>query len=109
MIRYTSQHQLRIIDFKTPFEQRLSPDNRWVILASAIPWDELAGVYHRQMSSDMGRGTIDTRVVIGALIVKHMLKWMTVKSFIPYKKISTYSISWASAPSKQKSLLTHRC
>ena len=74
MIRYTSQHQLRIIDFKTPFEQRLSPDNRWVILASAIPWDELAGVYHRQMSSDMGRGTIDTRVVIGALIVKHMLK-----------------------------------
>jgi transposase, IS5 family len=74
MIRYTSQHQLRIIDFKTPFEQSLSPDNRWVILASVIPWDELAGVYHRQMSSDMGRGTINTRVVIGAMIVKHILK-----------------------------------
>jgi transposase, IS5 family len=74
MIRYTSQHQLRIKDFKTPFEQSLSLDNRWVILASAIPWDELAGVYHRQMSSTMGRGTIDTRVVIGAMIVKHILK-----------------------------------
>ena len=74
MIRYTSQHQLCIIDFKTPFEQSLSPDNRWVILASVLPWDELASVYHRQMSSDMGRGTIDTRVVIGAMIVKHMLK-----------------------------------
>ena len=74
MIRYTSQHQLRIIDFKTPFEQSLSPDNRWVILASVLPWDELAGVYHRQMSSDMGRVTIDTRVVIGAMIVKHILK-----------------------------------
>jgi hypothetical protein len=74
MIRYTSQHQLRFIDFKTPFEQSLSPDNRWVILASVIPWDDLARVYHRQMSSDMGRGTIDTRVVIGALIIKHMLK-----------------------------------
>lgn len=74
MIRYTSQHQLRIIDFKTPFEQSLSPDNRWVILASVLPWDELAGVYHRQMSNDMGRGTIDTRVVIGAMIVKHILK-----------------------------------
>jgi transposase, IS5 family len=74
MIRYTSQHQLRLIDFKTPFEQNLSPDNRWVILASVIPWDEMAGVYHRQMSSNMGRGSIDTRVVIGAMIIKHMLK-----------------------------------
>ena len=74
MIRYTSQHQLRIVDFKTPFEQSLSLDNRWVILASVIPWDDLASVYHRQMSSDKGRGTINTRVVIGAMIVKHMLK-----------------------------------
>jgi hypothetical protein len=74
MIRYTSQHQLRFENFTTPFEQNLLPSNRWVILAGVTPWDELAKVYHRQMSVDLGRGAIDTRLIIGALIVKHMLK-----------------------------------
>ena len=74
MIRYTSQHQLRFENFTTPFEQTLLPSNRWVILAGVTPWDELAKVYHRQMSIDQGRGAVDTRLIIGALIVKHMLK-----------------------------------
>lgn len=74
MIRYTSQHQLSISEFKTPFEQNLLPTNRWVVLSSALPWDELAQVYHRQMSSDMGRGSVNTRLVIGVLIIKHLLK-----------------------------------
>jgi hypothetical protein len=47
MIRYTSQYQLRIEDFKTPFERTLLPSNRWVILAGVIPWDDLARVYPR--------------------------------------------------------------
>jgi transposase, IS5 family len=74
MIRYTSQHQLTFSAFKTPFEQQLLADNRWVILAQVIPWDELASVYHRKMSSDMGRGCINTRLVLGVLIFKHLLK-----------------------------------
>ena len=74
MIRYTSQHQLRFENFTTPFEQNLLVSNRWVILASVTPWDELAKVYHRQMSLDQGRGAVDTRLIIGALIVKHLLK-----------------------------------
>jgi transposase, IS5 family len=74
MIRYTSQHQLCITDFKTPFDQHLLPTNRWVILSQVIPWDELATVYHRQMSANFGRGSVDTRLVIGVLIVKHLLK-----------------------------------
>jgi transposase, IS5 family len=74
MIRYTSQHQLRFENFTTPFEQNLLASNRWVILAGVTPWDELAKVYHRQMSVDQGRGAVDTRLIIGALIVKHMLK-----------------------------------
>ena len=74
MIRYTSQHQLSIGEFKTPFEQSLLPTNRWVLLSSALPWDDLAQVYHRQMSAGMGRGSINTRLVIGVLIIKHILK-----------------------------------
>lgn len=74
MIRYTSQHQLSLTGFKTPFEQSLLPTNRWVVLSQVIPWDDLAKVYHRQMSSDLGRGSVNTRLVIGVLIIKHMLK-----------------------------------
>lgn len=74
MIRYTSQHQLSITDFKTPFEQHLLPTNRWVILSQVIPWDDLAKVYHRQMSADFGRSSVNTRLVIGVLIIKHLLK-----------------------------------
>jgi transposase, IS5 family len=74
MIRYTSQHQLSISGFKTPFEQSLLPTNRWVLLSSALPWDDLAQVYHRQMSIGMGRGSVNTRLVIGVLIIKHILK-----------------------------------
>jgi transposase, IS5 family len=73
MIRYTSQHQLSISEFKTPFEQSLLPTNRWVLLSSALPWDDLAQVYHRQMSIGMGRGSVNTRLVIGVLIIKHIL------------------------------------
>ena len=74
MIRYTSQHQMSITDFKTPFEQHLVPTNRWVILSQVMPWDNLAQVYHRQMSTNMGRRSVDTRLVIGVLIIKHLLK-----------------------------------
>lgn len=74
MIRYTSQNQLRLTGFKTPFEENLLPSNRWVVLAEVLPWDDLAQVYHRQLSPIMGRGSLNTRLVIGVLIIKHMLK-----------------------------------
>jgi transposase, IS5 family len=74
MIRYTPQAQLRLTGFTTPFEQELLPTNRWVILSQVIPWDDLAQVYHRQMSAHLGRGSVDTRLVIGVLIIKHLLK-----------------------------------
>jgi len=51
MIRYTSQKQIPIEEFKTPLETKLSRENRWVKLAKALPWDELAKIYHRAMPS----------------------------------------------------------
>jgi transposase, IS5 family len=74
MIRYTSATQLSIEEFQTPFQLNLDKDNRWVKLAAIIPWDELAGIYYQSMSADMGAPSIDARIVIGAMIVKHKLK-----------------------------------
>jgi len=52
---------------------KLQKDNRWVILANKLPWDEMAKIYYRSLSSGMGAPAKDARLVIGALIIKHML------------------------------------
>jgi hypothetical protein len=71
MIRYTSQNQISIEEFRTPFAIKLTRENRWVKLAEALPWDELAKIYHRTLSAQKGRPSVDARIVIGALIIKH--------------------------------------
>ena len=65
---------MTIEEFKTPFEIRLNKENRWVKLGESMPWDALARIYYRSMSSDMGAPAIDARIVIGAMIIKHKLK-----------------------------------
>ena len=73
MIRYTPQAQLTLEGFETPFFQHLDKENRWVKLARFIPWDKLANIYYRRMNSDFGAPSLSARVVIGAVIIKHML------------------------------------
>ena len=73
MINYTPQNQLSLEGFTHPFDRDLLPDNRWVKLAKVIPWDELAAVYAKNLQTDSGRKSVDIRLVIGALIVKHKL------------------------------------
>ena len=69
MIRETTTKQGQL--FSTPFEQELSNDNRWVKFSSIIPWDNLSYFYYSRMNKKMGAGTIDARIVLGALIIKH--------------------------------------
>ncbi len=73
MIRYTPQSQLTLEGFEIPFLQHLDPNNRWVKLAGLIAWDKLANIYYRRMSDSQGAPTIDARMVIGAVIIKHVL------------------------------------
>ena len=73
MIREHSSKQT-VLDFCLPFEGELDPNNRWVKLAETIPWDELAIVYHRALHPTMGPPALPARVVIGAMIIKHMKK-----------------------------------
>lgn len=70
---YVSQSQLVIAGFETPFSQALDKNNRWVQLADKIPWDDLAGLYFKRYTpKPTGRPPLNPRVVIGALIIKHM-------------------------------------
>ena len=73
MIKYTPSSQLSLENFKHPFHQQLDPGNRWVKLAELVPWDELAGIYSKHLDPGAGRESVDLRMVIGALIIKHKL------------------------------------
>lgn len=70
---YVPQNQLTLDGFESPFAQKLSPTNRWVVLAHQIPWDSIVGIYAQEMRNDeTGASHINPRVVLGALIIKHM-------------------------------------
>ena len=71
MIEYLSEKQLSIKAFKTPFQTELSVDNRWVELASIVPWDAFANLYISLMNTKHGRPGISPRTILGALIIKH--------------------------------------
>jgi hypothetical protein len=60
--------------FNHPFERDLLADNKWVKLASLVPWDYPVAIYSSKLQSDTGRKSVDIRTVIAALIVKHKLR-----------------------------------
>ena len=70
---YVSTNQLIIGGFETPFSQSLDPNNRWVKLANQIPWDEIANLYRKRFTrKSTGRPPLNPRIVIGAIIIKHI-------------------------------------
>jgi IS5 family transposase len=70
---YVSPNQLTLCGFETPFEQALTTSNRWVKLSSLLPWDKMVHHYDAQFKSEEGRPPISGRIVLGAVIIKHML------------------------------------
>lgn len=72
--KYTSPSQLSFSGFETPFYNQLDPHNRWVLLSAQIPWDDLVGLYNkRNPAKQTGRPALNPRVLIGAVIIKHIL------------------------------------
>ncbi|MEO6136505.1 MAG: IS5 family transposase [Ginsengibacter sp.] len=69
---YVSPNQLILSGFETPFEQKLTRENRWVKLAHRIPWDRLVKYYDDLFVSKEGRPAISGRVILGAVIIKHL-------------------------------------
>ena len=60
-------------DFDLPFEGKLSQDNRWVIMASLVPWEEFEEEYAQNFSPEMGASALPFRVALGSLIIKEKL------------------------------------
>jgi hypothetical protein len=61
MVKYNSERQLTIEEFKTPFQTSLLADNRWVKLSKVVPWDKFASAYMSMMTIDFGRPGVSPR------------------------------------------------
>jgi len=72
MIKKPNPKQVEFLDFQAPFIKELDTDNRWVKLSRMIPWKEFSDIYNNNMDQNNGRRSLSGRLVIGALIIKHM-------------------------------------
>lgn len=60
-------------NFELPFEGKLSQENRWVIMANLIPWDEFEEGYAKNFAGDIGAPALPFRMALGSLIIKERL------------------------------------
>lgn len=74
-LSYSSQKQLTLSGFETPFTKALDPTNRWVLMEKQLDWDKLVGYYTKNLKNQKtGASSINPRVVIGSMIIKHHCK-----------------------------------
>jgi len=60
-------------NFELPMKCKLSPENRWVIMASLIPWSKFEEEYASCFDEEMGAPAKPFRMALGALIIKEKL------------------------------------
>ncbi|NET62246.1 MAG: transposase [Symploca sp. SIO2E6] len=60
-------------DFEFPLKEKLSLDNRWVVMASLVPWSEFEEEYAKNFAEEMGAPALPFRMALGALIIKEKL------------------------------------
>ena len=74
MYRKDNPHQMKFQDFYLPFGGELDGENRWVILAAQIPWQQIEQEYSELFSEDEGCTAKTAREALGSLIIKERLK-----------------------------------
>lgn len=74
MYTHNQNQMIMTEDFFLPFEGQLNPDNRWVRMASLIPWAEVESGYIKQLGdTNQGSRAKSARLALGALIIKEKL------------------------------------
>ncbi len=59
--------------YELPFVGKLSRENRWVIMASLIPWEKFEKEYAKNFSEKKGAPALPFRMALGALIIQEKL------------------------------------
>ena len=70
MYKPSEKIQHSFLDFNQPMGLRMNPNNRWIIMADCIPWDEFEIKYAELFPSDTGNVAKPLRMALGALIIQ---------------------------------------
>jgi IS5 family transposase len=74
MYRKETKGQLSFADFYLPFGGKLNAENRWVKLASFVPWEIFENKYAEQFSeAGIGAPAKSFRIALGSLLIKEKL------------------------------------
>lgn len=73
MIKKSNIKQLSFEEFDHGLSgMGLAADNRWVVFSKLVDWKAIESVYNQKFNPDEGAPAIDSRIVIGAMIIKHL-------------------------------------
>lgn len=70
MYKYTDNTQNSFLTFNQPLGLHMNPENRWIKMADAIPWDIFERKYSRLFKGKNGRVAKPLRMALGALIIQ---------------------------------------
>ncbi|WP_251672118.1 MULTISPECIES: IS5 family transposase, partial [unclassified Sporosarcina] len=74
MYEHNANQMILPHEFFLPFEGHLNPDNRWVRMASVIPWSDLEGTYLQSLGDpNQGSKAYTVQLALGSLIIKERL------------------------------------
>ncbi len=106
------QDQLSMEEFFLPFGDRLRKDNRWVRLASIVPWARIEEIYIQNLSEETGRPALSSRIAFGSIFIKeydHLTDERTVENIQenPYMQYFLGLHEFHSEPLFDPSMLVH--
>ena len=77
---YSRRGQMSLFELDEPLS-KLPKDNRWVVLGDRLPWESIEQEYNKRLSNERcGAGNKPARMVVGALIIKHLLRLSDVET-----------------------------
>ena len=104
--------QITIEEFFMPFGGKLLKKNRWVELASIMPWEHIEQIYMTAFQSENGRPALSSRIAFGAIFIKeynHLTDEGTVEAIAenPYMQFFLGLTGFHAEPLFDASMMVH--
>jgi len=104
--------QISIEEFFMPFGGKLLKKNRWVELASIMPWEHIEQIYMTAFQSENGRPALSSRIAFGAIFIKeynHLTDEGTVEAIAenPYMQYFLGLTGFHAEPLFDASMMVH--
>ncbi len=70
MYKFDRDRQFKFSDFNQPMGLKMNPENRWVLKAAAIPWNEIEDRYAKLFPGKNGMPAKPLRMALGSLLIQ---------------------------------------